>query len=214
MMARRPMTIVLLASMVALTEAPTGAQAPPVGDGAARMVRAAGMPLNDGALAPGTLTVRVVQGAFTGNLAGLTVTIDIDGQAPKSAATGADGRAEFAHLPIGARVHASAVVGDERLESERFAMPAESGVRLLLVTGDEFVDTATAPAVSPGAAPATEAPPPVVARSDAGATPDDGTAGITAFRTLVVTATFLAFVVVGWRGLSRGRGTRVRDERT
>ena len=43
------------------------------------MVRAAGMPLSDGALAPGMLTVRVVEGAFTRDLAGQAVEVQVTG---------------------------------------------------------------------------------------------------------------------------------------
>lgn len=188
------MSTSVLAALLTTLAAQAAAQTPPppAGGGAAQMVRAAGMPLNDGALAPGTLTVRVVQGAFTGNLSGLDVELTIEGQAPKRAPTGADGRAQFAHVPIGARVQASATVGDERLVSEAFAMPAESGVRLLLVTSDDFVDTATAEAV-PAPPAADVAPVPDSAGTDA---------GVTAFRAFMVAATAFLFALVGlqqWR---------------
>lgn len=186
-------TAALLTTLPVLAAAQTPTQPPPpAGGGATQMVRAAGMPLNDGALAPGTLTVRVVQGAFTGNLSGLDVELTVEGQAPKQAVTGADGRAQFAHLPIGARVQASVAVGDERLVSEAFAMPAESGVRLLLVTSDDFVDTATAEAV-PAPPAAGVAPVPGAADADA---------GVAAFRAFMVAATAFLFVLVGlqqWR---------------
>jgi len=99
------------------------------------MLQAAGMPLNDGALPPGMLTVRVVRGAFTADLSGETVTIDVAGR-QETARTGADGRAQFAHLPVGAAVRVSAIVENQRLTSETFALPAESGVRVLLVADD------------------------------------------------------------------------------
>ncbi|MEZ5288827.1 MAG: hypothetical protein R2712_29310 [Vicinamibacterales bacterium] len=182
---------------------PSAAQTTPDA-GATQMVRAAGMPLNDGALAPGTLTVRVVQGTFTGNLSGLTVELTIDGQAPKQAATGPDGRAEFAHLPVGSRVQASAGVGAERLVSDTFAMPAESGVRLLLVAGGDFVDTTTKesaalaaassaePAAREQAAAATAAAMPVSAAAS-------NDAQVAAFRIFMIGATIVAFLIVAWR---------------
>ena len=46
---------------------------------ASHMVRAAGMPLRDGALPPGTLTVRIVQGGFSGNLGGQSVQVEVLG---------------------------------------------------------------------------------------------------------------------------------------
>lgn len=117
---------------------------------APHLVRAAGMPLNDGSLAPGLLTVRIVEGAFTHNLADQAVDLEVAGAPAQHARTGTDGRAQFAHLPIGARVRASAIIDGQRLESDYFEIPAESGVRILLVAGDgEAVANGVAtPAVS------------------------------------------------------------------
>ncbi len=116
-------------------------QAPPAQPGAGgsppQMVRAAGMPLQDGALPPGSLTVRVVQGAFSGDLSGIPVDVEVAGRSPLRAETQTMGRAEFAHLPIGAQVSASATVNGSRLQSESFSMPADSGVRVLLISGAE-----------------------------------------------------------------------------
>ncbi|MGE3492524.1 MAG: hypothetical protein AB7N29_21150 [Vicinamibacterales bacterium] len=118
-------------------------QAPPAqpgpGGSPSQMVRAAGMPLQDGALPPGSLTVRVVQGAFTGDLSGIPVDLEVAGRSPLRAVTQTMGRAEFAHLPIGAQVSASATVNGSRLQSESFSMPADSGVRVLLIAGTETV---------------------------------------------------------------------------
>ncbi len=136
----------LIAALLPGAAAAQPAPAPP-GNGAESqtMVRAAGMPLNDGALAPGMLTVRVVQGAFTGDLAGQAVDVRLAGGKTERALTGPDGRAQFAHLPIGGEVRASTLVGDERLESDAFVMPAESGVRVLLVAGSGAGAATTAP---------------------------------------------------------------------
>ena len=206
----------LLTLMAVALPALGAAQTPPAtGDGATQMVRAAGMPLQDGALAPGSLTVRVVQGAFSGNLSGLDVELAVEGQAPKQARTGADGRAEFAHVPIGARVQASTTVGGERLASESFPMPADSGVRLLLVAGGEFVDTATAegaqslspaPGAAPGTAPAPDAAsPPPTSPPGTASLPGTTSTSVTAFRAFMVTATLLAFLLVGLQQWKKGR---------
>lgn len=143
-------------------------------------VRAAGSPLRDGALPPGMLTVRVVRGAFANNLAGLEVTADLGGGQTQAARTGADGRAQFAHLPVGARVRVTTTADGEALRSETFDMPAESGVRVLLVAGGEaagegLVAHGTAPDVTPGPAlPAAAGPAPAAAHAPVSPTPAGG----------------------------------------
>jgi hypothetical protein len=193
------------------------AQAPPPpggGSGAQATVRAAGMPLQDGTLAPGSLTVRIVQGDFTGNIPGIDVDLQVAGEGAKRAQTGTDGRAAFAHLPIGASVTASATVNGERLQSEPFTMPADAGIRLLFVAGGTFVDTATAegaqaippiggavgtaPPLAPATAPAAGAP-----VANAAPAPINPTDGVGTFRIVMVALTALAFVAVGWRQWTR-----------
>ena len=152
-----------------------------------QMVRAAGMPLNDGSLPPGSLTVRLVQGAFAGDLPGVTIEVELNGRETRRAPTGEKGRAEFAHLPIGAQVRARAIVNGDRLESEPFPMPAESGVRLLLVAGADAAGPTASTALTPAAIPlpsTTKAP------------------RVTAIQIVVFSLTILAFIFVGvqqWR---------------
>jgi len=158
---------------------------------APHMVRAAGMPLNDGSLAPGMLTVRIVEGAFTRNLSGLAVEVEVAGGKIESAPTGPDGRAQFAHLPVGARVRALATVDGERLESEFFVMPAQSGVRILLVAGEGA-------APSTGQAVAASAPPTTAAAelSVAAAAPlptSPAETGVAVIRAVLATATVSVF---------------------
>jgi hypothetical protein len=119
---------ILLAAVVA------GAQALPDPGLSHGMSRAAGMPLRDGALAPGMLTVRIVRGSFDNNVPDQSVAVE-QGSSVVTARTAADGRAQFAHLPIGGSVRISALVDGERLESEAFTMPSESGIRVLLIAG-------------------------------------------------------------------------------
>jgi hypothetical protein len=95
----------------------------------------AGVPLPMSDLAVGTVTVRVIRGSLANNVTGQLVELIGDG-APRQQRTGESGRAEFAGLRPGARVKASAVVGEERLESQEFAVPAAGGVRVLLVATD------------------------------------------------------------------------------
>lgn len=149
--------IVAVTPGVALAQSPTPA-VPSSAEAATTMVRAAGMPLADGTLPPGMLTVRVVEGSFTGNISGQAVTVEVGGRS-ETATTGADGRAEFAHLPIGSSVRATAVVRGQRLSSETFPMPSESGVRVLLMAGEG----AAAPV--PGPVPVQDAPTPERPRS-------------------------------------------------
>ncbi|MFA5910396.1 MAG: hypothetical protein WC815_16560 [Vicinamibacterales bacterium] len=181
------------------------AVAPPAGEPA--MVRAAGMALNDGALPPGTLTVRVVQGAFTGDLTGTMVDLDVTGQAPLHAPAKAQGRAEFAHLPIGAEVRASAIVNGERLQSDAFRMPAESGVRILLIAGAGTAGASAAPAAAlPPGHPAVEATPAPAAVSPAAPAADQQ--GVVMVRRAVIAMTALAFAAVfaqWWRRRRRSR---------
>jgi hypothetical protein len=163
---------VLLLLIAALIPARAGAQpsAGRAGEEPHAMARAAGMPLHDGALPPGMLTVRVVRGGFSENLAGQPVEVRVLGGKIERAATGADGRVQVAHLPVSGQVQAVALVGGERLESEVFTMPAESGVRILLVAGSGataeggpadggFTHPPTAASAGPIVEPRTEAGP-------------------------------------------------------
>jgi len=198
----RPLVFAALAATAAPVAPSVRAQTPATETGAPAM-RAAGMALRDGALAPGMLTVRVVRGSFDRNAANETVQIDVGGRIER-VTTGADGRAQFAHLPIGAVVQATAVVDGEALLSERFEMAAESGIRVLLIAGEGAasaggVPTLPAPQPVPGAEAAAGgiAVQPLVASSS-----DDAVvAGIqVAFATTTVFA--LALVVFGkfgWR---------------
>ena len=171
------------------------------------MVRAAGMPLNDGALPPGMLTVRVVRGAFTANLADVTVTADISGGQQEIARTGSDGRAQFAHLPVNAQVRVSAVVGTQQLTSDIFALPAESGVRILLVADDGGAGGAGAPSAESVPAPSI----PVETRMPA-ADPEPArrgpSSGVLAIRIFFTVATLAAFALVLFRLSAPPRGAR------
>lgn len=97
-----------------------------------RMVAGLSVPAAD--LPAGALTVRVVKEQIANNLPG--VRVELHGAGPvKSATTGEDGRAEFRDLPIGARLHAVAVVDGERLESREVEIPSVGGLRIILVAG-------------------------------------------------------------------------------
>jgi hypothetical protein len=95
----------------------------------------AGMPLPVGDVANGTVVVRVIRGSLANNIPSQPVELSVNGQG-RTVSTDASGRAEFAGLPAGARVKAVTTVGNERLESQEFPVPATGGVRLLLVATD------------------------------------------------------------------------------
>lgn len=192
----RALLIVLLPAMCA-------GQTPSLDPAAAtQMVRAAGMPLRDGAIPPGMLTVRLVEGAFTRNFPDQLVEVEVAGGKIEAAKTGPDGRAQFAHLPVGARVRAWTVVGSERLESDSFEMPAESGVRVLLVmgagtgaqvsgTGAEGAWPSGSSALPPNHPPLPDAPAATLAPPASA-----GSEGVIAIRAVLLTATIFAFGIV------------------
>jgi hypothetical protein len=105
-------------------------------------------------LPDGTVTVRVVRDQITNNLPGVPVELHGAGDV-RRATTGADGRAQFAGVPIGRQVHAVALVDGQRVESQPFDMPAKGGVRTILAApGDSPAAPATAPqgGTAPGGA--------------------------------------------------------------
>lgn len=111
-----------------------------------------GIPLPAPELPAGTLTVRVVRGAITNNVAGQKVELTV-GTSTREGTTGATGRAEFAGLRPGQQVKASTTFDGTRAESQVITMPSQGGVRVLLVV------PATAGAEPPNA-PTSEPPNP------------------------------------------------------
>ena len=95
----------------------------------------AGIPLPVGDVPSGTVVVRVIRGSLSNNIADQAVQLTVGGT-PRTATTDATGRAQFSDLRPGSPVKASATVGDERLESQEFPVPANGGVRVLLVATD------------------------------------------------------------------------------
>lgn len=90
-----------------------------------------GVPLPTADIPPGTVTVRVVRGALS-NLV-VDHPVEITGDVSASARTNDAGRAEFSGLKPGATLRAVTTVDGERLESQTFTLPAQAGVRLMLV---------------------------------------------------------------------------------
>jgi hypothetical protein len=116
-----------------------------------------GQAIPAGELPAGSVTVRVVRESVGNNLPGVAVELHGAGEV-RRATTGTDGRAQFMSLPGGARVHATAVIDGERLESAPFEVPATGGVRTILVAGLGLGTGGTAPAPAPTPAPGQSAP--------------------------------------------------------
>jgi hypothetical protein len=94
----------------------------------------AGVPLPAPELATGTVTVRVMREQIGNNVANQQVTLEVGG-ASRTAATDAQGRAQFSGLPAGAAVRATATVDGEALVSREFAVPPQGGIRVALIAG-------------------------------------------------------------------------------
>ena len=91
-----------------------------------------GIPLPDPQLPAGTITVRVVRGTLSNNVADQPVELR-EGDNVATAVTNAEGRAEFLTLNPGATVVASTELDGVRLESQPFPVPGRGGIRLMLV---------------------------------------------------------------------------------
>jgi hypothetical protein len=91
-------------------------------------------PVND--LPSGSISVRVIRGELSNNIANHPVELHI-GDKIQTVNTDDAGRAQFDHVPAGSTVKAVTVVEGERLESQEFPAPAEGGIRLMLVATDK-----------------------------------------------------------------------------
>jgi hypothetical protein len=129
----RPLHAILTAVAVSCFPPAAGAQTAP-GAQMPDLRQMSGVPLPTGDLPAGTVTVRVVRGALSNLVVGQLV--ELAGEVTGSAKTNDAGRAEFTGLAPGARVRAIAVVDGERLESQEFTLPAQAGIRLMLVASD------------------------------------------------------------------------------
>jgi hypothetical protein len=83
-----------------------------------------------------TVSIRLIRGSLSNNIANHPVELHVDGQ-PETRRTSEDGRVEFGPLRPGARLKAVAVVDGERLESQEFPSPQQGGIRLMLVATDK-----------------------------------------------------------------------------
>src|SRR6476660_2769718 len=92
----------------------------------------------------GTVSVRLIRGSLSNNISSHPVELHA-GSKVTTVNTDDTGHAKFPGLAAGAVVKAVAVVDGERLESQEFPVPAESGVVLMLVATDKNKAPATTP---------------------------------------------------------------------
>jgi len=106
-------------------------------------------------LPTGTVTVRVVRESIGNDVPNQAVTVFI-GDAPRTAVTDDQGRAQFTGLPPGQQGRAAATVDGEAMQSDPFTVPSAGGLRVILIAGiakaaerkaGEAAKAAAAPAV-------------------------------------------------------------------
>jgi hypothetical protein len=93
-----------------------------------------GVPLPAADVPAGSVSIRVVRGAFTNNVTNQPVEITIDGKT-ETKKTDDQGRVLVSGLKAGAKVRAATVVDGQRLESQEMTI-AGSGFRVVLVGAD------------------------------------------------------------------------------
>jgi len=87
-------------------------------------------------LPAGSVSVRLIRGELSNNIADFPVELSVNGKA-QTVKTDAQGRAQFDKLPAGATLKATATVDGEKLESQEFPAPSSGGIRLMLVATDK-----------------------------------------------------------------------------
>ncbi len=93
-----------------------------------------GIPMPSPDVPAGSVSVRLVRGDLSNNIVGHDVELHAGGRV-LTVKTDGSGRALFSGIADGEQVQAVAVVDQERLQSQPFALPAGGGVRLVLVAG-------------------------------------------------------------------------------
>ena len=91
-----------------------------------------GLPLPDGELPDGTISVRVIRWQLVNNVPNHPVDLH-QGDIVTTAITDANGRATFLTLNPGVEVYAVTELDGQRIQSQRFGVPGRGGVRLMLV---------------------------------------------------------------------------------
>jgi hypothetical protein len=96
----------------------------------------------------GSVSIRLIRGDLSNNITNFPVELHVGSQV-KTVNTDDSGRAQFDGLTAGSAVKAIAVVDGERLESQEFPVPAQGGVRMMLVATDKTKGPATTPDAPP-----------------------------------------------------------------
>jgi hypothetical protein len=108
----------------------------------------AGIPRPVTDLPDGSISVRLIRGQLSNNIAGHPVEAHV-GDRVVTVKTDDAGRAQFDKLQAGATVRFTANVDGEDLESQEFPVPSQGGIRLMLVATDKAAAAAAGgPAVS------------------------------------------------------------------
>jgi len=107
----------------------------------------AGIPRPVTDLPDGSISVRLIRGQLSNNIASHLVELHFANGRVLKVNTDDAGRAQFDKVPAGEAVKATADVDGEHLESQDFPAPSQGGIRLMLVATDK-----NAPASAPGAA--------------------------------------------------------------
>jgi hypothetical protein len=97
-----------------------------------------GIPRPEGALATGTVSVRLVRGQLSNLVVGHPVEFIVNGKS-ESVKTDETGHAVINGLAAGSTVHVVATMEGERLDSQDFQVPPQGGVVLMLVASDKTV---------------------------------------------------------------------------
>src|SRR6516164_4811626 len=82
-------------------------------------------PVDD--LPAGSISVRLIRGSLSNNIAGHPVDLRVAGKV-RTVKTDENGRAQFDNLPAGSPVKATTDVDGEHLESQEFSAPSQGGI--------------------------------------------------------------------------------------
>jgi hypothetical protein len=110
----------------------------------------AGIPRPVTDLPDGSISVRLIRGQLSNNIASHQVELHFANGRVLKVNTDDAGRAQFDKVPAGESVKATADVDGEHLESQDFQAPSQGGIRLMLVATDKNAPKAApeAPAVA------------------------------------------------------------------